>query len=202
MVMKNLGKNLINFFEKYWPFILIIVLVSIFFWKYFILGKIPIPSDIIIGAYFPWLDYKWGYEIGVPVKNPILSDVVSVIYPLKSLLIDQLKNGKSILWNPSMFAGYPLLANFQIAVFSPTTLLYFILPKIDAWSIQIILQPVLASVFTYILLRHFKVSKVASIFGGIFYAFSGFNLIWMEWNTHSLTSAWIPLLFLKEKNIR
>ena len=182
--------------KKYFPFIFILILVVLFFWKFFLKGLIPIPADLVVGAYFPWLDYKWGYEIGVPVKNPITSDVVSQIYPMKSYLVDQLHRGGSSLWNPTMFGGYPLLANPILAAFSPTFILYFILPKITAWSLQIIIQPILAAVFTYLLLRHFKLSKIASTFGGLFFAFSGFNLIWLEWNIHSLTSAWIPLLFL------
>lgn len=181
---------------KIWPFVAIVLVVFLFFWKVFLLGKVPIPGDFIVGVYYPWLDYKWGYQVGVPVKNPVTSDVVSINYPLRSVAVDMLKQGHLPLWNSFMFNGTPLLADFQVGVLSPTMIFYFILPKIWAWTSQIMLQPILAAVFTYLLLRNFGLKKMESLFGGIFYAFSGFNMIWMEWNANTLVAAFIPLLIL------
>jgi hypothetical protein len=181
---------------KNWPFLIILAVVAVFFWKVFLLGQAPIPGDFIVGAYYPWLDYKWGYQVGVPVKNPITSDVVSIVYPLRSLAVDILKQGHLPLWNPNMFNGTPFFADFQIAVLSPTTIFYFFLPKIWAWTTQVMLQPLLAAIFMYLLLRNFRLNKIGSAFGGIFYAFSAFNVIWMEWNANSLAAAFIPLLIL------
>jgi hypothetical protein len=200
--MKDLKKKSRIFFEKSWPFIFIVFLVAIFFWKVFLLKQIPIPADFVIGTYYPWLDYKWGYEVGVPVKNAITSDVVSVIYPIRSLAIDILKQGEFPLWNPNMFAGYPLFANLQIAILSPTMFFYLLLPKIWGWTAQVIAQPILAAFFSYLFLRHLKLEKFPSLIGGIIYAFSGFSLIWLEWNAHALVAAWIPLiLYLGDKYI-
>jgi hypothetical protein len=169
-------------------------LVFAFFWKFFIFGQIPLPGDFITGVYYPWLDYKWGYDVGVPVKNPITTDVVSLIYPEQMLGIDLLKKGSWPLWNPYILAGTPLLANLQAAPFSPTIFVYFLTDKITAWSIQIILQHILAALFMYILLRHIKISKLGSILGSIAYSFSGFNLIFSQWNGHTLSAAFIPII--------
>ncbi len=132
----------------------------------------------------------------MPVKNPLTSDVVSVIFPLRSLAVDYLLKGEAPLWMGNMFAGYPLLANFQVAIFSPTVIFYFLFSKLDAWSLQVIFQIILSSLFTYLLLRNLKVEKIGSIFGAISYSFGAFSMIWLEWNTHSLTAAWIPLILL------
>lgn len=196
ILMKGLKEKLSGFFKKYYPILAIVLVVVIFFWKVFLKGFIPIPADIVVGAYFPWLDYKWGYSTGVPVKNPITSDSVSFFYPMQITAIEMLKNGKLPFWNPYILAGTPLLANFQSAPFSPTNLLYFVFDNISAWSLQIILQHFLAVLFTYFLLRHWKVSKIASLFGGIIFAFSGFNIIWSQWNGHALTASFIPLIIL------
>lgn len=179
-----------------WPFVVIIFVVLIFFWKVIFQGQVPIPGDFIVGTYFPWLDYKWGYQVGVPVKNPITSDVVSIFYPLRGFAVDSLKEGHLPLWNPYMFTGTPLLADFQVAVFSPTIFLYFLFPKIWAWTGQIMLQPIFAGIFMYLLLRNFGLGKIESVFSGIFYAFAGFNMIWMEWNNSTLVAALIPLAIL------
>lgn len=194
--MKISKRKLKIFFNRIWPYILIFFLVIIFFWKYIFQGLIPIPADFIVGTYYPWLSYDWGIPAGVPVKNPVTSDVVSVIYPLRIYAIELIKNGIKPLWNPLMFAGYPLSANFQVALYSPTIFLYFLINKIDAWSVQVILQPLLSSVFMYSLLRDFRVKKFNAVVAGIIYAFSGFSMIWLEWNAHSLTAACIPLLIL------
>lgn len=181
--------------KKIWPLLAILVVVLIFFYPYFLKNLVPMPADLIVGAYYPWLDYKWvGYNAGVPIKNPLLSDVPSVIYPQRLLVVEQIKQGILPLWNPLMFSGYPLLATFQSAVFYPLNIFYFILPFIDAWSIQVILQPVLASLFTYLFLRNLQLSRVASLLGGFAYAMGGFSLYWMEYNVHGHTAAFIPLL--------
>lgn len=185
-----------SFVRKTWPFLIITLAVFIFFWKTFLKGLFPIPADFIVGAYYPWLDYKWGYEVGVPIKNPLLSDVVSVIYPLKSYAADLLNAGRLPLWNPFMFGGYPLFANLQLGILSPTIIFYFFTPKIWAWTIQIIFQPLLAGLFTYLLLKNYGLEKLASAFGGLFYAFGAFSVIWLEWNAHSLVAAFIPLIIL------
>lgn len=179
------------------PYLVIVFICLVFFYPVFIQGKVPLPADHPLGIYYPWLDYKWpGYPYGVPVKNPIAADVVSFMYPMQILAVDQLKSGQIPLWNPLIFAGAPLLANFQSAPFSPTIFLYWLFSNLDAWTSQIIIQPILGAVFLFWLLRYFKRSYIASIMGGVIYAFSGFMMIWLEWNGHSLVSAFFPLIIL------
>lgn len=180
------------------PFLGIIFAVLVFFYPVWLRGHIPIPGDFIVGVYYPWLDYKWGFPTGVPVKNPITTDVVSLIYPMQMFAVDLIKSGHSPLWNPFILFGTPLLANFQSAPFSPTNFLYFFFDKLTSWTLQIVLQHILAAGFSYLLLRHWKVSKIGAFLGGIIFAFSGFNLIWSQWNGHVLTSAFIPLILLFE----
>lgn len=115
---------------------------------------------------------------------------------MQMLAIDLLKSGQLPLWNPYILAGTPLLANFQSSPFSPTNFVYFVFDRLTAWSIQIMLQHFLAALFTYVLLRYWKVQKLPSLLGGIIFAFSGFNTIWSQWNGHALSAALIPLLLL------
>lgn len=180
--------------QNFWPVVAILIVVAIFFYPVWLKQEVPIPGDMIVGVYFPWLDYKWGYPTGVPVKNPITTDVVSFTFPMQMLAIDLMKQGHWPLWNSYVLTGTPLLANFQSAPFAPTNFLYFIFDKLDAWSLQIMTQIFLAAVFLYLLLREFGRSKIASTFGGLFFAFAGFMMIWMEWNGHSLTAAFFPLI--------
>lgn len=175
-----------------------ILITLIFFHKIF-LGLIPLPSDLIVGAYYPWLDYKWpGYVISVPIHNPKLSDAVSIFYPLKTLAAESLKNGQLPLWNPYMFGGYPLYASVQLGLLFPTMIFYLLFSSPIAWTIQVMFQPFLASFFMYLFLRYLKLSILPSIFGSITYGFGGFSLIWMQWNTQCTTSLFLPILILIE----
>lgn len=200
-VMKTSNKTSFLSFKKLIPFLAIVLFVCIFFYPVF-QGKVPIPGDFVLGIYSPWKDHLWsGYPGHVPVKNPILADVVSFTYPMQTLAIDLMKSGQAPIWNPYIFGGAPLLANFQSALFAITNIVYLFVSTIDGWSLRIILQHFLAALFTYFLLRHWKVSKLGSIFGGLLFAFSGFNLIWSQWNAHTLTAAFIPLIFLLEDKL-
>lgn len=192
-------KTSAKFLSSSWPFFLLLFAVAVFFYPVVLENKVPIPGDFVVGVYYPWLDYKWGFPTGVPVKNPMTTDVVSFIFPMQMLAIDLLKNGQWPLWNPYILAGSPLLANFQSAPFSPTNVVYWMFDRLTAWSIQIMLQHLAAALFTFGLLRYFKVQKFAAVFGGIVFAFSGFNTIWSQWNGHTLTAAFIPLLILLQE---
>ncbi|MBI2329800.1 YfhO family protein [Candidatus Daviesbacteria bacterium] len=175
--------------------IVFIGLILLFFYQVF-LGLLPIPADIIAGGYYPWLDYKWGYSVGVPVKNPMMSDVISVIYPIKALAVDLIRQNQLPLWNSQMFLGYPLFANFQIALLFPTMLFYLFFSIPIAWTLQVMFQPFLALILMYLFLRHLKLNQIPAILGSISYAFGGFGLVYLEWNTLTLASAFLPLLLL------
>ncbi|MCH7640855.1 ZIP family metal transporter [Patescibacteria group bacterium] len=196
-LIDSMQKSAKSLLKKYWPFLVIILVTVLFFWKFFFRGLVPIPADFIVGVYYPWLDYKWlGYLAGVPVKNPLLADVPSLIYTTRVYAMELLQEGVFPLWNPLQFGGYPLLATFQSAVLYPLNLLYFALDPVNAWSVQVILQPFLIASFTYLLLRRINLSKTGSLLGGITFAFSGFNIIWLEYNIHGHVASVIPLALL------
>lgn len=166
-----------------------------FFYQIF-LGKIPISGDVMVGGYLPWLDYTWGYPTGVPVKNPITSDTISLIFPLRELAVSYIKSGIWPLWNPYLLAGVPLLADFQSAPFSPTNVFYFITSTTNGWTMQVVAQHLLAAFFTYLLARYWGISKFGATVSSFAYAFSGYNILMSEWNVHVLVGAFIPLILL------
>lgn len=97
--MERFKKSLAKIIKDFWPIAPITLLVIVFFWKFFLKGLLPIPADIIADMYFPWLDYKWGYIVGVPVRNSLISDVVSQVYPWRISAIEILKQKQIPLWN-------------------------------------------------------------------------------------------------------
>lgn len=191
-----------NLTAKCWPLIFVIVLVAIFFWKFVLLGYLPIPADTIVGLYHPWRDIIWdSFTNGVPFKNFLITDPVRQEFPWRFLAIENLKNGILPNWNPYSFAGTPLLANFQSAVFSPFNFLFWFLQFRTAWGVLILLQPLLAGFFTYFFLRGLKLSQLSSLVGGICFSFAGFSIAWLEWGTIGHTILWLPLILLSIEKI-
>lgn len=186
-------KKLVNYF----PIIIIFAVWLIFSSQYFIKGQVPFPSTYLLNSFDPWNDYDL-YQ--GPVKNSATPDVITQIYPWKAIVIDTYKNGNFPLWNPYSFSGTPLLANYQSAVLSPLNILYFILPFVDAWSIIILIQPLLASIFMYMFLRSIKRSEYASVIGAISFGFCGFITSWLMYGTLGFAILFLPIaLFAIEK---
>lgn len=123
-------------------------------------------------------------------------DLSRYFYPLRYLMVEQVKSGHLPLWNPYIFCGYPLLATLQVGFFYPLTLIYYLLPFNLAFNYYIILHYFLAAVFMYLLLRHFRLTATASFLGGIVFAFSGYLLSVSNMNTTLTSVIWLPLLLL------
>lgn len=180
----------------------LIIVTLLFFWKFFLQSLLPIPADTIVGMYHPWRDFfAQEYPSGIPFKNFLITDPVRQQYPWRKLAVESLKQGKWPLWNPYTFSGTPLLASFQSAAFYPLNILFFVLSFEIAWSILIILQPILAGLFLFLYLRHFNVRSEACFLGSLSFAFSGFFLAWLEWNTILHAALWLPLLLLALEKI-
>ena len=176
---------------------LVFIVVSLFFKDFILQNKLPIPSDTIVGLYYPYKDlYTKEYPRGVPFKNFMITDPIRQQIPWKNLSIDLLKKGELPLWNPYTFAGQPLLANFQSGAFYPFNIVFFILSFPYAWSVFIILQSILSLIFTFLYLNNLKLDKRASFFGALAFAFGGFSISWLEWGNVIHTALWLPLILL------
>lgn len=181
--------------KKFWPMLFILLLIAFFSYPYWLKGLVPFPSDYLVTFFAPWQ-----YFFGMPVKNGAMPDVVTQMYPWKHLVVGMWTSGLVPLWDPYVFSGTPLLANYQSAVFHPLNFLFFILPQSDAWSIMILLQPLLAGLFTYLFARQIGLSRSASLIAGMSFMFCGFMTAWMAYGTLSYALLWLPLiLFAVEK---
>ena len=165
------------------------------FRQYFFNGLVPFPGNLLVSFFAPWNTVRFpGWEHGVPNK-PMGIDNLNLFYPYKDLSIDLLKKRIIPLWNPYNFTGNVLLANFQSSIFYPLNILYFLLPRIDAWSWMVIVQPIMAGLFTYLFLRCFPIKKIAAMFGALVFAFSGEMIVWMSDHlVVSHTILWLPLI--------
>ena len=177
--------------------VIIVVICAIFFYPTLLSGKLPVPTDTLIGLYHPWLDQAATTNpAGVPFKNFLITDPIRQQIPWRKLVIDDLKNGMFPLWNPYNFSGTPLLANIQAGAWYPLNILFLFLPFYIAWTILIIIQPILAALFLYLYLRNKKILPAVAVFAGVVWAFCGFAIAWLTWGTIVQTALWLPLILL------
>lgn len=185
------------------PLFFLTLSILLFFFPIF-QGKIPVPTDTIVGLYHPYRDYYANeYPRGITFKNALITDPVRQQFPWRLLSISLIRRFELPLWNPYSLSGTPLLGNFQSGAFYPINIIFFIFPFTLAWSVLIIIQPILGSFFLYVYLRYFQLRKSAAILGSVVFAFCGFSIAWLEWNTIVHVVIWLPLILLAmEKLLR
>jgi len=178
--------------KKILPLALLLIIVSSIYYQFVFQGKVPLPADTLVGAYFPWLDYKWGYTVGVPVKNALTSDAFSTFFVWKKIIVDSFRAGIIPLWNHSSFSGTPLFATFHSTVFNPANLFLFL--PLHGWSFYIFLSSLAAALSMYIFLGNYIKHPLAKAIGALIFAFSGPMTTWAEFGTAVWAAAILPLL--------
>ncbi len=191
-----------KFLLKHFWLIFFIITVVIFALPFWAFGKLPIPSDALVGLYHPFRDNtRDEYPNGIPFKNPLITDVVLQQYPYRLLAMSEWKRGQIPKWNPYAFSGTPLMANIQSGAFYPLNFLFFFLSDEIAWSILVLLQPILAGIFCFWYLKHLGLNQKACVVGSLSFAFSGFMTAWFTWNTLGHVALWIPLILLTKDKL-
>ena len=176
--------------ERYWGILFIVIAWGIFSSPFFVKGLLPFPTRYLVTTFAPW-----STQYGMPVKSGSMPDVITQIYPWKNITIESWKRGKAPLWNPYSFSGTVHAANYQTAVFSPINLLYFIFSQPIAWSVSVLLQPLLAGLFMYLYLTSEKISKEGRVIGSLAFIFCGFLVTWMAYQTLAFAALFLPLCF-------
>ncbi len=179
-----------------WPVIaLLLLFILLFVGRAFLPDKVLMPLDLI-AARPPWRQPNQA----VDVHNPLLTDVVDYIYPVKEFAAEQVKQGNLPLWNPYVLAGYPLTYNTQAALFYPLSILYYLLPPVTAVDLTILLQMVLGGIFMIAYLRLLRLRRLAALSGAVLFLFNGMMVAWLEWQVVHAAVIWLPLqLYLIER---
>lgn len=178
---------------------LLVVLTGIIFYQFFFKGLYPFPGNYLIAWFEPWkTDHFINNVISIPHKA-IAEDVFRQTYPFRTLAIDIVKNLQLPLWNPYNGAGMPLLATMNIGFLDPFNIIFFFIPYYLAWSIYIVLQPLLIGISTYIFCRKISLGNKSSVFSAISFMLSGVVITRLIYGMFGLAFALLPfLLFLLE----
>lgn len=189
--------------EYFLAALIILGLTFIIFWKFFFRELYPFPGDFLLAWYEPWKTQFFENGTITLAHKPIADDVFRQIYPFKILASDLLKHFSLPLWNPYNGAGMPLLATMHIGFLTPFNLFFVFLPNFLAWSLYIMVQPLLLGIFTYIYCRKIRLSSRASIFSTVTFIFSGFVITRLIFGEYIYTFSMLPLiLYLVESSIQ
>lgn len=174
----------------------LVVLVCLFLGRAFLPGKVLLPLDVVTQIWSPW--QQPGTTI--TVHNPLITDVINYIYPVKAFVGEQMKQGQIPLWNPYVLGGYPLTYNTQAGLWYPLSALYAILPPVAAVDLTILLQMALGGIFMFAYLRQLHLRQAAALLGAIVFLFNGMMVVWLEWQVVHAAVIWLPLcLFFVER---
>ncbi len=138
--------------------------------------------------------FFWRFLTGDQIMG--FKDLSRYFYPLRHLMVEQVRAGRFPLWNPYIFCGYPLLATLQICFFYPLSVIYYLLPFNLAFNYYILFHYFLAGCFMFLMLRHFRLNDFSSLLGGVVFAFSGYLLSVSNMNTSLSSVIWLPLILL------
>lgn len=188
-------KKIITFLKKNWPVIVFLLIYLFIFRKIFFNGLIPFPGDLLTARYFPYNIGGWdGFNLWITYKEYILADVVRQIFPWRQLAMDIVASGSLPLWNIYSFAGNPLLANVQSAVFYPVNILFLFFAPKTAWIVYIMIQPILSATFMYLFIRNIKLSRIAALVAALIFTFTGYVMVWFEMGVIGHAALWLPLI--------
>ncbi|NIM05750.1 MAG: YfhO family protein, partial [Armatimonadetes bacterium] len=183
---------------------LLLAVVLAFCGRAIFTGRALLPLDMLL-LMSPWKAHGpalapalTGTEPGTVFMphNPLL-DPVQQYYPWRAFAVDSLKKGIIPLWNPFSFCGQPFLANLQSALTYPPNLIFLLLSLPAAFTWGVVLHLFLAGLFFYWLLREWKVSPPAALFGAIAFMLNGYIIGWLEYPAFGLwVLIWLPAILL------
>lgn len=129
---------------------------------------ISIPSAIFFfNLFYPKLQFFATPDFG-------RSDLWMAETPIRFFLSQSLKENSLPLWSKDIGTGFPLFAESQIGALNPMNLiLYRLLPFPIAFNLTYPLIFLTSSLGTFFFCRAISLSKLASIFTGVIFSFSG-----------------------------
>jgi hypothetical protein len=171
-------------------------LVIAFFWRFFVLGYVPVPGEELTAQY-PWAG------ISAPGKPHYgsLGDIVELNYPWKRFTISRFRAGEFPLWNPHVFGGNTHLANFQSPALTPFNVLYAILPFHTAYSLSLALQLGVSGITMLAFLQTLGVGAAGAALGAVVFMFNGHFMQWFELEAITGVALWLPLIWLAAERI-
>ena len=122
-------------------------------------------------------------------------DIFLFFYPTHLAYADALRQGRLPLWEPRMFAGFPLFAEGQIAALYPLhPFLYGLLPIDLATNYDILIHLAWTAIGTFLFARALKLHPASAFLAGVAFGMSGFFVARLQHMSVLATASWLPWL--------
>jgi membrane protein YfhO len=163
------------------------------------LAVIELWTPIVHGGYLLpgdfgqlWTITKIPHGPHVP-HNPLQGDVYDAFGPFLHFDVAQANAGHLATWDPYNGNGQPYLADAQTVVVSPFTLPFYFLGFRLALIAAALARLWFLGFFTYLFLARHRLRRDAAVIGGILFAYAGYHIVWLEYQTHVSVSATLPV---------
>ena len=117
-------------------------------------------------------------------------------FPLRVLVGRQIAGGHLPLFDPYLWSGSPLLADWNAGAAYPLTLLFAAFPAVAAWSLNLIVTWAVAGTGMFCFLRALRLGTVASFAGALTFAFAGAMLAQVAHLGLVAGMSWVPVQLL------
>ncbi len=172
--------------------LVISVVLAILFPGTVLRGEVAIASNLLFEVP-PWNHHvPHDFE---PVRNRTTLESVTQFSAWNQVTQEALQDGEWPLWNPYVFTGVPLLANYQSAVLYPPHVLTAFLDIPVAMSVYLLLKLWLCGMFAYVCARGLGLSLFAAQFASLGWMIGGYVQVWCYWAEVDVV-AWLPLMLL------
>ncbi len=155
-------------------------------------------NEVIIPGDIPYNTPVWQGEAPkveyYKADNYLLSDQINQFY-IWHYIAHSSMNGFGVipLWNPYIFAGQPLVANSQSALFYPPNLMLFFLDPGIVATLRVFFNLLILVIFGYLLGRQLGISSTGSVLISVGFALCGPVTVWLG-HPHTNVFSWFPFL--------
>ncbi len=147
---------------------------------------------VALAAWYPALFWQATFRQAVF----FFGDILMFFYPTHLAYANALRQGRLPLWEPKLFAGFPLLAEGQIGALYPThPLLYGLFPLDVATNYDILISLAWVAIGMYLFLRALHLQPASAFLGAMAFSGGGFFIPRLQHMSVLATAAWLPWLF-------
>ena len=170
------------------PLAVLLALATLYWNRVLFFDRVLLPD--FLGGFAPF-----GLDPQAP-WNILQWDALGQYFPWRAFAARELAGNHIPLWNPHQFSGAPFVANGQSAVFYPLNAPFWMMDVARAFGVSAWMHTLLASVSTYFLCCHWRLSRAAALLAAVAFGFCGYLAVWVSLPTLSNSASWLPLLVL------
>ncbi len=180
-----------TYFKRLLPYLFILISAMVLLGANPFKGETVAPTDLLVSQ------YGWrNLHLASPVTHPVRSDILDARLPRWIHAKSALRDGRLPIWNPYPINGTPGIQWVPAAIITPAFAVFAAMEdNATGYYFAMLTNLVIAASGTYLLLLAMTRSRLASTFGSMVFAYSGYVAAWFFW-AHVTTGIWIPWVLL------